>query len=88
MNINSKGEASCSLAADQWCGSGLKIEGMVKQDWMDERANEWSELTQVSAGEVAQAGDTSDARVSAPHVAAIFFVVRPTASSCEGAIIA
>lgn len=46
-----------------------------------------SALTQVSAGDVAQTGDTSDASVRAPHMAAIFFAWRPTASSCNEVII-
>lgn len=61
----------------------------MKQDWIGRTSERMSSLTQVSAGEVAQTGDTSDAKVRAPHVAAIFFVVRPrTASSCKGAIVA
>lgn len=46
-----------------------------------------SALTQVSAWDVAHTGDTSDASVRAPHMAAVFFAWRPTASSCKEVII-
>lgn len=46
-----------------------------------------SALTHVSAGDVAQTGEASDANVKAPHIAAIFLVWRRTESSCCKVII-
>lgn len=59
--------------------------GRLEPD-LDERM---SALTHVSAGDAAQTGDASDARVRAPHMAmaAVLFAVRPTASSCREGII-
>lgn len=44
-------------------------------------------LTHVSARDVAQAGEASDAKVKAPHIAAILLVWRRTGSSCSKVII-
>lgn len=78
-----KVEASCSLAADHAAVAGFNLR--KGEASLNERI---SRLTHVSAGDAAQTGDTSDANVRAPHMAAAFFVVRPTASGCNKVIIA